>query len=168
MDRDEYSYAELKEALIEELGSSRTALGVKFYSEFVNDAKSLDSVQAYVKLKNLADSINMATSDKNDLLLFMAVSAFRASRPLSQRALMDAREIHSFRDLSKVAASFRAPDLDKSVVRSNYQSSGNNSFHRSVQCYICHRYGHRSFECRFKNNSGSELSSTVVSRVLHL
>ncbi len=91
----------------------------------MNDAKSLDSVQAYVKLKSLADSINMATSDKNDLLLFMAVSAFRASRPWSQRALMDAREIHSFRDLSKVAASFRAPDLDKSVVRSNYQSSGN-------------------------------------------
>ncbi len=155
------TYPELKKLLSDALGSSRLSLGVKF-SEFVSENKSVDTLKAYSKIKSLIDSIDMATNDKNDLLLFMATSAFRASRPQSQRSLMDAREIRSFKDLSNVATSLKESEYDKPVVRNYAPSSGSSVFHRpSFQCYVCHKYGHRAFECRFRNSVNESVSNHV-------
>ncbi len=165
LDRAGFSYPELKKLLSDALGSSRLSLGVKL-SEFVSENKSVDTLKAYSKIKSLIDSIDMATNDKNDLLLFMATSAFRASRPQSQRSLMDAREIRSFKDLSNVATSLKESEYDKPVARNYAPGSSSSVSHRpSFQCYVCHKYGHRAFECRFRNRSVNESVPNNVSHV---
>ncbi len=44
IDRDETSYSELKELLIEGLGSSKTTLGVKLVADFANSVRSMNSL----------------------------------------------------------------------------------------------------------------------------
>ncbi len=98
----------------------------------------MTSRDAYIHLKSLTDSIGLLTGSKEELLLFIATAVFRASRPLHQRGVMDCREIQSFNDLNKVALTFSASESEK-VGR--YQSRGQ-------ECYKCHKFGHRAFECR--------------------
>ncbi len=138
IEQSECTYAELKRKLIGGLGSDLTTLGIKLISEFQSTVRSMTSRDAYIHLKSLTDSIGLLTGSKEELLLFIATAVFRASRPLHQRGVMDCREIQSFNDLNKVALTFSASESEK-VGR--YQSRGQ-------ECYKCHIFGHRAFECR--------------------
>ncbi len=93
IDRDEFTYSELKELLIDGLGSSKISLGIKLISEFDSHTKSMNSLESYMYLKGLIDSVSMATHDKGEVLLFLATAIYRALRPAHQRTLLDAREI---------------------------------------------------------------------------
>ncbi len=61
LDSDEVSYSELKELLIEGLGSSRMPLSAKLISDFASATKAMGSLKSYIYLKNLIDSINTST-----------------------------------------------------------------------------------------------------------
>ncbi len=151
----------MKELLIEGLGSSKTTLGVKLIAEFSNTVRSMNSLESYVHLKGLIDSVDMATVEKSEVLLFFATAIYRASRPVSQRMLMDARDITSFKDLNRVALSFQTAEPEKPVARVSSPSIG----FRGVQCFVCRKYGHRSYDCRYRNseqNSGSSKVPPVV------
>ncbi len=91
IDRDTCTYSELKEILIDTLGSNRTSLGIKLISDFQNATKSMSSLETFVYLKGLTDSISMVTDSKEDVLLFIANVVFRASRPLHQHGVVDSR-----------------------------------------------------------------------------
>ncbi len=137
VDREHTSYPELKELLVETLGSSRTALGVKLISDFGTATKSMNSTESYAHLKGLIDSVDMATVDKADVLLFLAIAVYRASRPASQRTLMDARDIGTFKDLNRVALSFQMAEPEPSVVTSVGVPSS--SGFRGMRCFVCQK-----------------------------
>ncbi len=162
IDRAHTSYAELKELLVESLGSSRTALGVKLIAEFSNATKSMNSTESYAYLKGLVDSVDMATVDKADVLLFFAMAIYRASRPANQRSLMDAREVGSFKDLNRVALSFQTAEPETPVVSRPVSNPNFSSGYRGIRCYVCQRYGHRAYDCRFKGNSEQSVGSPRV------
>ncbi len=96
IDRDSCTYAELKETLVDALGSSRTSLGIKLISDFQSAMRSMSSLETFVYLKGLTDSISMVTDSKEDVLLFIACAVFRTSRPLHQRGVMNRKEVNSF------------------------------------------------------------------------
>ncbi len=152
IDRENTSYAELKELLIEGLGSSKTALGIKLIEDFSSATKSMNSLESYAYLKGLVDSVDMATVNKTEVLLFFTKAIFRASRPASQRMLMDAHEVGSFKDLNRVALSFQTAEPETPVVRQNCSPNYSTGF-RGIKCYVCHRFGHRAYDCRFKSNN---------------
>ncbi len=128
-------------------------MGAKLISNFASATKAMGSLESYIYLKNLIDSINMSTQNKGDLLLFIATAVYRALR-----TILDSREIGSFRDLNRLALSFSTSESDKSVGRPPvFGNGGGNSF-RSAQCFVCHRYGHRSYDCRFKGSGYYEQS----------
>ncbi len=104
----------------------------------------------------------MATHSKSDVLFFFATAIYRASRPVSQRTLMDAREITSFKELNRVALSFQSVEPEKPVVK----VSSPTTVFRGVQCYVCRRYGHRSFDCRYRSSSQTDVSSNKVPPVV--
>ncbi len=160
INRSDFTYSELKTALISTLGSSKLSLGVKL-ADFVSDNRSADSLKAYSKIKSLVDSIDMATTDKSDLLLFIATSAFRASRSYNQRSLMDARVIKSFKDLSEVASSLKASESDRHSNRYPPNVAGN--FQKpTYPCHICKKFGHRTVDCHYRNSPSNDQSSASL------
>ncbi len=100
LDRDTTDYDQVKEILIEALGSSLTSLGVKLTTDFATSTRSMNPLETYAHLKSLMDSVDMMCRSKDELLLFFACATYRASRPVAQRALMDQREFTCFRDLN--------------------------------------------------------------------
>ncbi len=145
LDRTSTTYAQLKEILIDALGSSLTSLGAKLTTEFQNTTRSMSPLETYVHLKNLTDSMDMMTHSKEDLLLFIACATYRASRPFSQRAIMDQREFKSFRDLNKFALSINSTEPERPSVG---RFTSRSTFGSPYECYKCHKLGHRAFECR--------------------
>ena len=105
LDCDGTDYDQLKDILMEALGSSLTSLGIKLTSDFAGSTRSMNPLETYVHLKSIMDSVDMLCRSKDELLLFFACATYRASRPVAQRALMDQREFTSFRDLNKFALS---------------------------------------------------------------
>ena len=158
LDRDSCTYAELKETLVHALGSSRTSLGIKLIADFQTATKTMSSLETFVYLKGLTDSISMVTDSKDDVLLFIACAVLRASRPLHQRGVMDSREVTSFKNLNKLALTLQTSDLDRSHV-GRRQSRG--SYASSIECYKCHKMGHRAFECKSNVGSSGRFQSIV-------
>ncbi len=158
LDRNSCTYAELKETLVDALGSSRTSLGIKLISDFQTATKTMSSLETFVYLKGLTDSISMVTDSKDDVLLFIACAVFRATRPLHQRGVMDSREVASFKDLNKLALTLQTSDSDRSHVGRG-QSRG--SYASSIECYKCHKMGHRAFECKSNVGSSGRFQSIV-------
>ncbi len=76
--------------------------------------RSMSSLETFVYLKGLTDSISMVTDSKEDMLLFIACAVFCASRPLHQRGVMDSREVNSFKDLNKLALTLQTSNSDRS------------------------------------------------------
>ncbi len=146
IDRETTDYSQLKEILIESLGSSLTGLGIKLTSDFANSTRSMNPLEKYVHLKSLTDSIAMQCSSVDELLLFVACATYRASCSPVQRSLMDQREFHTFRDLNKFALSINTGELERQP-----NTSGRFNKFRSYpprECFKCHKFGHRAFECR--------------------
>ncbi len=84
IDRDETDYEQLKEILLDALGSSLTSIGAKLTTEFANATRSMSPLETYVHLKSLMDSVDMMFHSKAELLLFFACATYRASRPVAQ------------------------------------------------------------------------------------
>ncbi len=146
IDRDDCTYEELKQTLIDSLGSGRTSLGSKLTSEFSSDVKGMNALQKYVHLKGLMDSVNMTVGDRKDILLFFASAIYRQSLPSHQRSIMDSREITSFKELNKLALSLHTTDADRTDVyrMGRYGNYGGSQ----LRCYRCQRVGHRAYECK--------------------
>ena len=146
IDRDDCTYEELKQTLIDSLGSGRTSLGSKLTSEFSSDVKGMNPLQKYVHLKGLMDSVNMTVGDRKDILLFFASAIYRQSLPSHQRSIMDSREITSFKELNKLALSLHTTDADRTDVyrMGRYGNYGGSQ----LRCYRCQRVGHRAYECK--------------------
>jgi len=98
IDRDDCTYEELKQTLIDSLGSGKTSLGSKLTTEFSGDVRHMNSLEKYVHLKCLIDSVNMSIGDHKDILLFFASAIYRNSLSTHQKSIMDSREINTFRD----------------------------------------------------------------------
>jgi len=145
IDRDSTDYEQVKEILLDALGSSLTALGAKLTSEFSASTRAMTPLDKYVHLKSLIDSVDMMCRDKDELLLFFACATFRASLPVAQRMLMDQRVFTSLRDLNKFALSINSSDSDRTSYGSTSRSFRNGG---SVECFKCHKFGHRAHECR--------------------
>ncbi len=144
--RDETDYSQLKDILIEGLGSSLTGLGIKLTSGFAVTTRSMNPLEKYVHLKSLMDSIGMQCGSIEEYSLFIACATYRASCSPAQRSLMDQREIHSFRELNKFALSINTSENERaSQGGGRYNKFGNNS---PRECFKCHKFGHRAFECR--------------------
>ncbi len=154
INRSDFTYSELKTALISSLGSSKLSLGIKL-TDFASEYRSIDSLKAYAKAKALVDSIDMATDSKADLLLFIASSIFRASRSYHQRSTMDARELKSFKDLSDIAGSLKASESDRTFIR--HSSNPNKP---TYPCGVCKKYGHRTTDCRYRNVPSYDVPSS--------
>ncbi len=146
IDRDCTSYDQLKEILIEALGCNLTALGAKLTTEFAQATKAMSPLETYVHLKSIVDSVDMMCHSKEELLLFMACATYRASRPVAQRALMDQREFTSVRDLNKFALSINTSESERPSHSGGRHFKYNAS--SSVECFKCHKRGHRFYECR--------------------
>ncbi len=146
IDRDEIDYEQLKEILLDALGSSLTSIGAKLTTEFANATRSMSPLETYVHLKSLMDSVDMMCHSKAELLLFFACATYRASRPVAQRAIMDQREFTSFKDLNKLALSIDSTDSVKVSGSSRYNRYGNGG--NAIEYFKCHKFGHMSFECR--------------------
>ncbi len=151
IDRDTCTYSDLKEILIEALGSSRTSLGIKLILDFQSATKSMSSLETFVYLKGLTESISMVADSKEDVLLFIACAIFRTSRPLHQRGVMDSREVTSFKDLNKLALTLQTSDSDRT---SGGRGQGKSCYGSNVEFCKCHKLCHRAFECKW-NGSGS-------------
>ncbi len=159
IDRDETDYEQLKEILLDALGSSLTSIGAKLTTEFANATRSMSPLETYVHLKSLMDSVDMMCHSKAELLLFFACATYRASRPVAQRAIMDQREFTSFKDLNKFALSIDSTDSVNVSGRGHYNRYGNGG--NAIECFKCHKFGHRSFECRsYVSSSGSSSSGS--------
>ncbi len=144
--RDETDYSQLKDILIEGLGSSLTGLGIKLTSGFSVTTRSMNPLEKYVHLKSLMDSIGMQCGSIEEYSLFIACATYRASCSPAQRSLMDQREIRSFRELNKFALSINTCENERaSQGGGRYNKFGNNS---PRECFKCHKFGHRAFECR--------------------
>ncbi len=154
IDRDECSYEELKQTLIESLGSGKTSLGSKLMTEFASDVRSMNPLEKYVHLKGLMDSVSMSIVERKDILLFFACAIYRSSSTSHQKAIMDSREINTFRELNKLALSLHSSDSDRSgVSRGGGRGTSSSDV---VRCFKCQRLGHKSFECRsFREDSRS-------------
>ncbi len=155
-DRDDCTYDELKQTLIDSLGSGRTCLGNKLISNFLADTKHMDPLQTYVHLKGLMDSVNMTIGDRKDVLLFFATAIYRHGLTSQQRAVMDSREIVTFKELNRLAISLQTTDSD---TRDRVRDGKRIHYHGSIKCFKCQGYGHRSFECR---TGRVEVKSNVV------
>ncbi len=82
LDRDDTNYNQLKDILMDALGSSLTSLGSKLTTEFASTTRSMSPLETYVYLKSLTDSIDMMCGSKEELLLFIACATYGASRPV--------------------------------------------------------------------------------------
>ncbi len=103
----------------------------------------MSRLETYVYLKSLTDSIDMMCGSKEELLLFIACATYRASRPVAQRAIMDQREIKSFRELNKLALSINFTDSDRASGGGRQSRSTNSG--GPFECFKCRKYGHRAF-----------------------
>ncbi len=140
--------------MLDALGSSLTSIGAKLTTEFANATRSMSPLETYVHLKSLMDSVDMMCHSKAELLLFFACATYRASRPVAQRAIMDQREFTSFKDLNKFALSIDSTDSVNVSGRGHYNRYGNGG--NAIECFKCHKFGHRSFECHsYVSSSGS-------------
>ncbi len=116
----------------------------------------MSSLETFVYLKGLTDSISMVTDSKEDVLLFIACAVFRASRPLHQRGVMDSREVNSFKDLNKLALTLLTSDSDRSHAG---RSQGRGGY--SSGCFKCRRMGRHAFECKSSVGSSSKFQNVV-------
>ncbi len=157
IDREETNYEQLKDILMEALGSSLTSLGAMLTTAFASTTRSMNPLETYVHLKSLMDSVDMLCKTKEELLLFFACATYRASRPLAQRAIMVQREFASFRDLNTFALSVNSIDSDWVSGFGRHNRPGNVS--GAIECFKCHKFGHRSYECRSNVSSSSNSSS---------
>ncbi len=158
IDRDSCTYAELKETLVDALGSSRTSLGIKLISDFQSAMRSMSSLETFVYLKGLTDSISMVTDSKEDVLLFIACAVFRTSRPLHQRGVMNRKEVNSFKDLNKLTLTLQTSNSDRSNAG---RSQGKGGYSSGIECFKCHKMGHRAFECKSSVGSSSKFQNVV-------
>ncbi len=159
VDRATCSYEDLKQILIDSLGSGKTSLGSKLTAEFNSDVRNMNPLDKYVHLKGLIDSVDMTVLERSDILLFFAMAIYRASLTAQQRSVMDGREIDTFRDLNKLALSLHSTDNDRSGS-ARWQGRGTGD---PVKCFKCYRFGHKSFECRM----GKDESKPVVCYTCH-
>ncbi len=159
LDRHSTDYEQLKEILMEGLGSSLTSLGAKLTTDFASSTRTMNPLETYVHLKGLMDSVNLMCRSKEELLLFFACATYRAYRTTTQRSHMDQRVFTSFRDLNKFALSITNSEPE----RPSYNSGRHNrsSGYGPVECFKCHKFGHRFFECRSQVPSSSSNSSSV-------
>ncbi len=158
IDQDSYTYAELKETLVDALGSSRTSLGIKLITDFQSATRSMSYLEMFVYLKGLTDSISMVTDSKEDVLLFIACAVFRASRPLHQRGAMDSREVKSFKDLNKLVLTLQTSDSERSHAG---RSQGRGGYSSGIECFKFHKMGHHAFECKSSVGSSSKFQNVV-------
>ncbi len=70
---------------------------------------------------------------------------------------MNQREFASFRDLNKFALSINSIDSDRVSGFGRHNRPGNVS--GAIESFKCHKFGHRSYECRSNVSSSSNSSS---------
>ncbi len=167
VDRDRTTYDELKALLIRSLGVSLTSLGSKLTTEFASTTRSMTPLESYVHLKNLNDSIMIQCKTMEELSLFVCCATYRASRPPVQRSLMDQWTFKSFNDLHTFALSINASEPDRPSSsnhgRQYRMNSGNHI--ATYECFKCHKFGHRAFECRSNMSNVSNPSAKLPSIV---
>ncbi len=93
----------------------------------------MDPLQTYVHLKGLMDSVNMTIGDRKDVLLFFATAIlYRHGLTSQQRAVMDSREIVTFKELNRLAISLQTTD---SNTRDRVRDGRRINYHGSIKCF---------------------------------
>ncbi len=141
VDRDRTSYDQLKALLIRALGTSLTTLGTKLTTEFASTTHTMSLQDSYLHHKAFIDSILMQCNTVDDLALFFARATYRASRPPTQRSMMDQWTINRL---------MLEPDKSSSGNSHSrqYRGSLSSSSNSTYECFKCHKLSHRAFECR--------------------
>ncbi len=144
--REDCDYDRLRETLIKSLGAGRVALGAKLTSSFAHDTRSMSPLETYSHLKVLMESIQATCTSMDDLALFVMSATYRASRSPTQRTLMDQCKISSIHDLHDFAMSINPTGSDGTSGADRHSRS--NRSVGPVECFKCHKLGHRAHECR--------------------